>query len=204
MTCSPLVCLLLMAVGLLITAGAGWAAITQDQQPKPQSGHSNTTAMAPSSSSSSAIQVKTPDGKVVWYEPEIGSQGASPVYVYSKRLNAEAESTESWWMLGLIGFGFVGQLMFMGRFLLQWIASERAGKSVVPLGFWWFSLIGASILLTYFALRGDPIGVLGQLLGWPIYMRNLYMVYRDRRLGVESAVSLDPAEHPVPDPNAQS
>jgi len=77
-------------------------------------------------------------------------------------------------------FGLVGQLMFTGRFLVQWIASERAKKSVVPVVFWYFSLAGGVILLAYAIYRGDPVFILGQSLGVFIYTRNLWLIYADR------------------------
>ena len=62
---------------------------------------------------------------------------------------------------------------------MQWLASEREKKSVVPPAFWWMSLIGASMLLLYFMWRRDMVGILGQSFGWFIYVRNLKMIYRE-------------------------
>jgi len=72
--------------------------------------------------------------------------------------------------------GFVGQLLFFTRFLVQWIASERNKKSVVPISFWLFSLGGALILLTYAIHRQDPVFIAGQSLGFVIYTRNLILL----------------------------
>jgi len=82
--------------------------------------------------------------------------------------------------LGLIwvGVGLLGQVLFTGRMIVQWLVSERAKRSVVPAAFWWMSLIGATMLLTYFLWRKDLVGVLGQGTGWLIYIRNLYLLYR--------------------------
>lgn len=77
--------------------------------------------------------------------------------------------------------GFFGQLIFAGRMVLQWIVSERQKRSVVPVGFWWMSLVGASMVLVYFVWRRDIIGVLGQSMGWVIYVRNLWLIYLERR-----------------------
>ncbi len=66
----------------------------------------------------------------------------------------------------------------MSRMLVQWIASERARSSVVPTSFWWLSLIGGMMLLTYFLRRGDPVGVAGQLFGVVVYGRNLVLILR--------------------------
>lgn len=75
-------------------------------------------------------------------------------------------------------FGLFGQLMFTGRFIVQWIASERARKSVVPIQFWYFSLAGGAILLSYAIYRVDPVFILGQSLGVFIYLRNLWLIRR--------------------------
>ena len=79
----------------------------------------------------------------------------------------------------LVGLG--GQLLFMMRFLLQWIASERARRSVVPVTFWWFSIGGAAVLLAYAIYRADPVFIIGQTLGFFIYSRNLWFIYAERR-----------------------
>jgi len=78
-------------------------------------------------------------------------------------------------------FGLVAQLAFTARFVVQWITSERAGKSIIPLGFWYFSLFGSAGLLVYAIVRADPIFILGQGLGSVIYLRNLNLIYRERR-----------------------
>ena len=81
----------------------------------------------------------------------------------------------------LVGLG--GQLLFMGRFLVQWIASERARRSVIPTAFWWLSLGGAAVLLAYAIWRRDPVFILGQSLGFGIYARNLWLIRAERRGG---------------------
>lgn len=81
----------------------------------------------------------------------------------------------AWVVLGL-----AGQAVFAGRMLIQWVASERSRRSVVPVAFWWMSLIGASMLLVYFIWRRDIVGVLGQATGWAIYLRNLVLIRRSR------------------------
>ena len=82
-----------------------------------------------------------------------------------------------WWVL----LGFVAQALFTARFLVQWIASERAGKSVVPVAFWLFSIGGGLLLLVYALYRRDPVFIAGQAFGSFVYFRNLYFVMRDRR-----------------------
>jgi lipid-A-disaccharide synthase-like uncharacterized protein len=78
--------------------------------------------------------------------------------------------------------GFTGSLVFGVRFLLQWIASERARKSIIPFGFWECSAVGSILTLLYFAIyRHDSVGVLLTALPLPIYLRNLYFMYTHRR-----------------------
>ena len=88
---------------------------------------------------------------------------------------------DSWAEFCWVAFGLLGQLMFTGRFLVQWIASERAKKSVVPILFWYFSMGGGLILLAYAIYRKDPVFVLGQSLGVFIYARNLWLIRRERQ-----------------------
>lgn len=78
-------------------------------------------------------------------------------------------------------FGFAAQAMFMMRFVVQWIASERARRSVVPVAFWFFSLAGGVMLFTYAIQLGDPVFIAGQGTGLFIYLRNLWLIYRERR-----------------------
>ena len=94
-----------------------------------------------------------------------------------ERLLHVSSMTELWWVV----FGFAAQLMFTARFLLQWIASERAKDSVMPVAFWYFSLAGGVMLLSYAVYRADPVFILGQSLGVVIYARNLWLIYAKRR-----------------------
>jgi lipid-A-disaccharide synthase-like uncharacterized protein len=82
-----------------------------------------------------------------------------------------------WWVL----LGFVAQAFFSARFLVQWIASERVGRSVIPLTFWIFSIGGGILLLVYALYRRDPVFIAGQAFGVFVYLRNLYFVLRERR-----------------------
>jgi lipid-A-disaccharide synthase-like uncharacterized protein len=77
--------------------------------------------------------------------------------------------------------GFLGQALFTARFLVQWIASERAGQSVVPLAFWFFSLGGGLVLLGYAIYRKDPVFIVGQATGVFIYVRNLMLISRQKQ-----------------------
>ena len=80
-----------------------------------------------------------------------------------------------------VAIGFAAQAMFSARFLIQWIASERAGRSVVPIAFWFFSIAGGAILFAYALYRQDPVFIAGQGAGLLIYARNLWLIFRERR-----------------------
>lgn len=77
--------------------------------------------------------------------------------------------------------GFTGQAMFSARFLVQWLASEKARRSIVPNAFWYFSILGGSILLSYAIWRQDPVFIVGQGAGLFIYLRNLHLLRREAR-----------------------
>lgn len=77
--------------------------------------------------------------------------------------------------------GFVAQAMFTMRFVVQWIASERAKRSIVPVAFWFFSLGGGVLLFIYSIHRQDPVFIAGQGLGLIIYIRNLWLIASERR-----------------------
>ena len=77
-------------------------------------------------------------------------------------------------------FGFLGQLMFTMRFVVQWIASEKRKESVIPVAFWFFSLAGGLILLAYAIRQMDPVFIAAYLLNPIIYLRNLYFIYRKK------------------------
>jgi lipid-A-disaccharide synthase-like uncharacterized protein len=105
---------------------------------------------------------------------------------------------ESCW----VAFGLIGQLLFTARFLVQWLSSERQGRSVIPVAFWYLSIGGAAILLTYAIYRRDPVFILGQSTGMSIYLRNLQMIRRQKLRDVLShsqAVS-DETSSAVPAP----
>lgn len=81
----------------------------------------------------------------------------------------------------MIVVGFGGQLLFAMRFIIQWIRSENAKKSVIPVVFWYFSIGGGSVLLLYAIWRQDPVIICGQGLGLFIYARNLFFVFREAK-----------------------
>ena len=78
-------------------------------------------------------------------------------------------------------FGIVAQFLFAMRFIVQWIASEKAGKSVMPIAFWFFSMAGGLLTLIYGLVKREPIIILGQALSIFIYIRNLQLIIKDSR-----------------------
>jgi lipid-A-disaccharide synthase-like uncharacterized protein len=83
-------------------------------------------------------------------------------------------TTEQVWL----GIGLLGQALFSARFLVQWIATERKRRSVVPREFWYFSVGGGLTLLAYAIYRLDPVFIIGQAAGLMVYTRNLYFIHR--------------------------
>jgi lipid-A-disaccharide synthase-like uncharacterized protein len=81
-----------------------------------------------------------------------------------------------------IAIGFLGQALFTSRFLVQWIASERRRESVIPVAFWWLSVVGGLTLLSYAVWRQDPVFIIGQASGLLVYARNLALIARNRRV----------------------
>ncbi len=83
---------------------------------------------------------------------------------------------KTWGELAWVGLGLFGQLLFSARMLVQWLASEKARQSVVPVAFWYMSLFGSIILLTYAIYIQDLVFTLGQAFGFVVYIRNLYLI----------------------------
>jgi len=79
-----------------------------------------------------------------------------------------------------LAFGLIAQLFFTARFLVQWISSERAGKSVVPMAFWFFSLGGGLMTLVYGIVKREPVIIVGQALATIIYVRNIMLIVKNR------------------------
>ena len=75
--------------------------------------------------------------------------------------------------------GFTGQGLFASRFIVQWLYSEKIGKSSIPISFWYLSIFGGLGLLCYAIYRQDPVIILGQTFGIFIYLRNLILIYKD-------------------------
>ncbi len=86
-------------------------------------------------------------------------------------------SEEVTWLI----IGFLGQFFFSMRFIIQWIKSEKKKKSIIPMAFWYFSLLGGTTLLSYAIYRQDPVFILGQSLGIFIYARNIYLIYNEKQ-----------------------
>ncbi len=80
-----------------------------------------------------------------------------------------------------LAFGLIAQLFFTARFLVQWISSERAGKSVIPMAFWFFSIGGGLMTLVYGIAKREPIIILGQGLATVIYIRNIMLIVKNHR-----------------------
>ncbi len=80
--------------------------------------------------------------------------------------------TENQW----VTLGLLGQAVFGGRFIVQWIASEREGRSVVPVAFWYLSILGSAVVLFYGVHKLDPVIIVGQSMGFIVYVRNLVLL----------------------------
>ena len=93
----------------------------------------------------------------------------------------------------LMVLGFIGNALFSMRFLVQWLASERRGESIIPVSFWYWSIAGSIIMCVYFVFRRDPVGILAYLPNSMIYIRNL-MLIRKRKFAFTAAA---PSQHPL-------
>jgi lipid-A-disaccharide synthase-like uncharacterized protein len=96
----------------------------------------------------------------------------------------------TWWWLAI---GYAGQALFSMRFLYQWIASERLRRSVMPEAFWYFSFAGGVTLLAYAIYRKDPVFIVGQAAGLVIYARNIYFIWRGKRLPTQAQATPEAA-----------
>ena len=106
----------------------------------------------------------------------------------------------AWWAsvttveLVWLTVGFIAQAMFSMRFIIQWIASERVKRSIVPEAFWYFSLAGGALLFAYAIYRLDPVFMLGQGMGLLIYIRNIQLIRQGKRDEQAGDVPKAPAE----------
>jgi len=134
----------------------------------------------------------TPDGGVFVLESRDGELRLTPQEFFARLHEVQdgqkrhgvlyrlLNITTPWGVLW-VGLGLLGQVLFTFRMLLQWYASEREKRSVVPVGFWWGSLFGGLMLLVYFVWRKDIVGILGQSTGVIVYARNLVLIHRSAR-----------------------
>jgi lipid-A-disaccharide synthase-like uncharacterized protein len=89
---------------------------------------------------------------------------------------------EFWW----VALGFVAQAIFASRFIVQWIASEKEGRSYVPVAFWYLSISGGLLMLAYAIYRQDPVFILGQSTGIIVYTRNLMLIHRTKHTDADT------------------
>jgi lipid-A-disaccharide synthase-like uncharacterized protein len=85
-----------------------------------------------------------------------------------------------------LAFGLVAQLLFTARFVVQWISSERAGRSVVPIAFWFFSVGGGMMTLVYGIAKREPVIIAGQAAATVIYVRNIMLIIKAHGKGSEA------------------
>ena len=83
-----------------------------------------------------------------------------------------------------IAVGFLGQALFASSFAVQWVQSERKGRSMIPHVFWYLRLAGGATLLAYALFRMDPVFIVGQFGGLLVYSRNIHLIFRERRARV--------------------
>ncbi len=104
-------------------------------------------------------------------------------YMSNLYFNALQNPYDTIWM----GVGYAGQIVFGIRFLIQWLTSEKKGHSVIPIAFWYCSLVGGILSFTYIVHQREWPLLLGAALPLPIYARNIWMIYRDRRAASATA-----------------
>lgn len=91
-------------------------------------------------------------------------------------------SRETLWLI----LGFAGQAVFTGRFVLQWLYSEYKKRSIIPVGFWYLSILGSAMLLVYAIYRQDPVFIVGQSFGFIVYLRNLQLIAKHKNTNKEA------------------
>lgn len=179
---------LVAAIGFLATPLAGAEGPSQVREPasagraavKVQlSGADETVTLERQADGAFRFVLHRHDGSLELLTPE----------AFAERVYGEQASRGLWlrlmnitspWGLAWVGLGLLGQVLFAGRMIAQWLASEKRKRSVVPESFWWMSLAGSSMLIVYFAWRKDLVGILGQATGWLIYLRNLWLIRTHR------------------------
>ena len=98
---------------------------------------------------------------------------------FSRRSRIEGQTVSN--VVFWLTVGFLGQALFTARFLVQWLASEKKRQSVVPVAFWWLSLLGGTAILSYAVFRRDPVIITGQGMGLFVYVRNLMLLNKARQ-----------------------
>ncbi len=180
--------LLALELGLLIGLGIWVYASLNETSPIKRAGGVEVTLQLPDARDK-AVLYKTPDGqfRYVIQQQHDGQQlELTADEMAARMLHDRAQRSWGQKILNVsdpfgyvwVALGLLGQILFTGRMIVQWLVSERSRKSVVPPLFWWMSLGGSTMLMIYFLWRRDPIGLLGQAFGWFIYIRNLWMIYR--------------------------
>jgi lipid-A-disaccharide synthase-like uncharacterized protein len=179
----------LVIAELLFVTGVAVAAVLLLRRHPPAPGAVAVEIKLPDARSHAWLQ-RQPDGALLYLvtNPDGVIDRLAPEQL-AQRLYKDAANSSAIWFLNFsspaivfwISIGLLGQLLFTGRMLVQWIASERQGKSVVPPLFWWMSLIGSLLLLAYFLWRRDPIGLLGQAFGSFVYLKNIVWILSDAR-----------------------
>lgn len=182
-----------MVAGFLLAGPAAGFAVAAAPEPEPApaavkvklAGADETVALEQRRDGSYRFVLHLEEGTVQELSPEAFArrvyqeQAGRPFWL--RFLNITAPAGVAW-----VGLGLLGQVLFTGRMLVQWLTSEKRHRSVVPPAFWWMSLAGASMLVTYFIWRKDVVGVLGQATGWLIYVRNLWLIYTAPPSGIEA------------------
>lgn len=158
-----------------IGGGRGWIETTVDQTGTP------TYRLVPRSGEPSGVlsadQLRNTLGEGLF--DTLQTQEQSPFF--------QILNITSWGSLLWVVLGFGAQAVFAGRFLVQWLVSERERRSTVPDIFWWMSLVGGLLLFVYFVWRQDPVGVFGQSSGIVIYARNLRLIGKHKKREREAA-----------------
>lgn len=114
-------------------------------------------------------------------------------------MNVESSGELIWVMVG-----FLGQAMFSARFIIQWFVSEKAKESIVPIAFWYFSILGGITLLTYAIWRRDPVIICGQAGGLIIYARNLWLIHSKRAREADRVPTDSDAARLAADPGGEA
>jgi len=124
---------------------------------------------------------------VGWFPPWLGLSLVAALFGYALGPDSATRPllVDSFWTT----FGFIGQLLFTSRFVVQWLVSERARRSVTPIYFWYLSITGSLMLLIYAIAILDPVIILGQSLGFVVYLRNLVLLKRTGEVDSGTATS---------------